>query len=190
MTRDELQAWIRRLIRLLTTTRFEGVENIPPEGGVLIATNHMSRLDIPLLFVNPVRHDITALVANKYLKYPLFRWFTEVAGGVWLDRDEADFAAFRETAKLLKSGRAVGIAPEGTRSSIGELLEGKPGTVLLADRTGVPIVPVGIAGTEDAFLKIATFRRPKLIATFGPAIHFPPLERATREQQLKEYSDV
>lgn len=189
MTRDELQAWIRRLFRWLTTTTFEGTEYIPKTGGVLIATNHMSRLDIPVLFINPVRNDITALVADKYLKYPVFKWFTETAGGVWLDRKQADFGAFRETAKLLKDGRAVGIAPEGTRSNISELLEGKPGTILLADRAKVPIVPVAIIGSEDAIKKLLTFRRPKIIVRFGPAYSPPPLERATREAQLKEYTD-
>jgi 1-acyl-sn-glycerol-3-phosphate acyltransferase len=189
MSRDRLRWWLQRLFRWLTRYEFQGLENIPPEGGVIIATNHMSRLDIPFLFINPVRPDITALVADKYLKYAFFRWFAETAGGVWLDRSKADFSAFRETVKLLKDGRAVGIAPEGTRSNIGELLEGKPGTLLLADRAGVPIVPVGIAGTEDAFKKIATFRRPKLVARFGPAFTLPPIQRDTRDQQLADYTD-
>lgn len=189
MRRDQLQRWIYRLLRALTRTEFLGTEHIPQNGGVIIATNHMSRLDIPVLFINPVRPDITALVADKYLRYPFFRWFAKTAGGIWLDREKADFSAFREAVKLLKSGRAVGIAPEGTRSVVSALLEGKPGTVLLADRSSAPIVPVGIWGTEDAFKKLLTFRRPRIFARFGPAFHLPPLDRAQREEQLRRYAD-
>ena len=189
MKRDQLQRWTIRLIRTLTTTQFLGTENIPREGGVIIATNHMSRLDIPVLFVNPVRPDITALVADKYLRYPFFRWFAETAEAVWLDREKADFSAFREAVKLIKGGTAVGIAPEGTRSEVSALLEGKPGTVLLADRSSAPIVPVAIWGTEDAFKKLFTFRRPQIFARFGPAFQLPPLERDQREAQLRQYAD-
>lgn len=189
MRRDQLQRWVYRLLTALTHTEFLGVEHIPREGGVIIATNHMSRLDIPVLFINPVRPDITALVADKYLRYPFFRWFAKTAGGIWLDREKADFSAFREAVNLIKGGRAVGIAPEGTRSAVSALLEGKPGTVLLADRSSAPIVPVGIWGTEDAFKKLFTFRRPHIVARFGPAFRLPPLERSRREEQLRQYTD-
>ena len=132
MKRSKLQNLIRFLMKNLTRTEFFGLEHLPREGGFLVATNHISRLDITALFVNPVRPDITALVADKYLKYPFFRWFTVAAGGIWLDRSKADFSAFGQALAVLNQGRALGIAPEGTRSTTGKLLEGKPGTILLA----------------------------------------------------------
>ena len=74
MKANKLRRLIIWLMKHLTYTEFIGQENIPDTGGVLIATNHMSRMDIPVLFTIPNRPEMTALVTTKYLKYPLIRW--------------------------------------------------------------------------------------------------------------------
>lgn len=179
-----LRSTINCLMKKLTKTSFIGLENIPVEGGVLIACNHMSRMDIPVLFITPNRSEVTALVTTKYLKHPLLRWFIVTAQGIWLDRDTADFSAFRQAVHALQQGKALGIAPEGTRSQDAQLLEGKPGTALLALRTGVPIVPVALSGTEDAVEKLLHFKRPIIKAEYGEPIIPPKLDRQDREGQL------
>lgn len=189
MKSHRLRSIIGFLLKQLTQTEFIGVENIPPEGGVLIACNHMSRLDIPVLFITPNRPEITALVTTKYLKYPLLRWFIVTAEGIWLDRDTADFSAFRKAVEALKQGKALGIAPEGTRSQTAKLIEGKPGTALLALRTGVPIVPVAIVGTEDGMSKLLRLKRPRITAEYGKPIIPPKLDRSNREGQLQNLTD-
>lgn len=189
MTRQTLRKIINRLIRMFSRPTFLGTEYIPKEGGIIVATNHLSRLDTLLLFINPVRDDITALVADKYKKYPLFKWILDTGGIIWLDRENADFGALRAAVDVLKKGVALGIAPEGTRSMGAELLEGKPGTVLVALRSGVPIVPVGISGTENVFARMFTLQFPKLTIKFGPAFNLPPLDRDRRDEQLKQYTD-
>jgi 1-acyl-sn-glycerol-3-phosphate acyltransferase len=189
MKSHRLRSIIGFLMKQLTQTEFIGVENIPPEGGVLIACNHMSRLDIPVLFITPNRPEITALVTTKYLKYPLLRWFIVTAEGIWLDRDTADFSAFRKAVEALKQGKALGIAPEGTRSQTAKLIEGKPGTALLALRTGVPIVPVAIVGTEDGMSKLLRLKRPRITAEYGKPIIPPKLDRSNREGQLQNLTD-
>jgi 1-acyl-sn-glycerol-3-phosphate acyltransferase len=180
---------IKFLMGVLTRVEFEGLENIPAEGGVIFATNHMSRLDIPLLLINPRRTDLTALVADKYQRYWLFKFIVNTGGGVWLDRSKADFGAFREAARILKEGRPLGIAPEGTRSNIGKLLEGKAGTALLAYRTGAPVVPIAITGTESGMRDILLLRRPRLKASFGAPIVIESFERDQREAALQRYTD-
>jgi 1-acyl-sn-glycerol-3-phosphate acyltransferase len=189
LPRRRLQRAVAFLIRHLTRTTFIGAENLPPSGGVIVATNHISRLDIPVLFVNPVRPDITALVADKYLKYPFFRWFAVTAGGIWLDRSKADFTAFGQALAALQAGRALGIAPEGTRSNTATLLEGKPGTVLLAHRARVPIVPVGITGTHTALKSLLKLRRGEIVARFGKPFRLPPFSRENREEDLRRQTD-
>lgn len=189
MNRTRLQRFVIRMLRRLTVTTFTGAENIPREGGVIVATNHISRLDIPILFVNPIRPDITALVADKYLRYPLFRWFAETVGGIWIDRSQADFAAFSKSMEVLRAGIALGIAPEGTRSPTQTLIEGKAGVVLLAQRSGCPIVPVGIEGTATTLKKIFTFRRPRISVVFGKPFTLPPVPREDREAELQRQTD-
>lgn len=189
MKPNELRRILVWLLKRLTVTEFTGTENIPLTGGVLIATNHMSRMDIPVLFLTPNRTDMTALVTTKYLKYPFLRWFIVTAQGIWLDRDTADFSAFRTAMTALKQGMAIGISPEGTRSKNAQLLEGKPGTALLALRTGVPILPVALSGTEDAFDKLKHFKKPHITAQFGKLIPAQDLDRDNREEQLQKLTD-
>jgi 1-acyl-sn-glycerol-3-phosphate acyltransferase len=177
------------LMKNLTTLEFEGVENIPQKGGVIIATNHMSRIDTTLLIMNPVRPEITALVTDKYKNHPIIGFIVSSADMIWLDRTKADFSAFKQAIELLRHGGALGIAPEGTRSKTGALIEGKPGAILLAVKANVPIVPVAVVGTETAVAQLKKLRRPHLKATFGPAFTLPPLERDRRDEQLQRFTD-
>jgi 1-acyl-sn-glycerol-3-phosphate acyltransferase len=189
MKSHKLRSIVGWLLKRVTRTQFLGVENIPITGGVLIASNHMSRLDIPVLFLTPNRPEMTALVTTKYLKYPFLRWFIVTAEGIWLDRDIADFSAFRQAEDALKQGKALGIAPEGTRSTTGKLLEGKPGTSLLALRTGVPIIPTAIMGTEDSAYRMKHLMRPIVTVKYGEPIYPPLLDRTNREAQLDKLTE-
>lgn len=189
MKRETLQKIMYYLFDHITKTRFIGLENVPEDGRLIVVTNHMSRIDIPVLFVNPVRPEITALVADKYVNFPGLNWIIKTAGAVYLDRERADFGAFREAQTMIKNGIAMGIAPEGTRSRTGQLLEGKPGTILLALRTGAKIVPVGLSGTDTAFRRLFTFRKPKITVRFGPSFEIKDLPRENREAAMKEITD-
>jgi 1-acyl-sn-glycerol-3-phosphate acyltransferase len=189
MTRDKMMAMMNGIIRTITHPTYLGLENIPLQGGLIVATNHMSRMDTLLLLITPNRKDITALVADKYKRYPLFDWIIRTGGGIYLDRENTDFGALRAGVEALKRGLALGIAPEGTRSKNGGLLEGKPGTVLVALKAEVPIVPVGIYGTQNVFLRAFTLQRPRLTISFGKAFCLEPLDRGRRSEQMKEYTD-
>jgi 1-acyl-sn-glycerol-3-phosphate acyltransferase len=189
MKANKLRRLICWLMKHLTDTQFIGVENIPSSGGLLVATNHLSRMDIPVLFMIPNRPEMTALVTTKYLKHPLIRWFIITANGIWLDRDTADFGAFRAAIKALDEGKAVGISPEGTRSKTGQLQEGKPGVALLALRAHVPIIPVAITGTIGSFKKTVTFQHPSITAQFGSLIEAPVMQKEHRDEQLKSLTD-
>jgi 1-acyl-sn-glycerol-3-phosphate acyltransferase len=189
LKRETLHKIVKYILAHRTHTEYVGIENIPKTGPVIIATNHLSRIDIPFLFVFPVRDDLTALVADKYEKAFFIGWFTRVAGGIFIDRSKADFTAMRTALDVLKQGRALGIAPEGTRSQTGQLLEAKSGTALIAIRAGVPVVPVALTGTETSVKKLLTLRKPHLKAVFGPLLQPPKLERDNREAALQSFTD-
>jgi len=189
LNREQLYSILTFLIPRLSKTEFFGHENLPREGGFILATNHLSRVDTPVLFVNPVRPDITALVADKYKKTAFFNWFLETAGAIWIDRDKADFTAFRAAVDAIRQGRMLGIAPEGTRSTTAQLLEGKPGVVLLALKADALIVPSAIAGSEKAFKMVFTLRKPHIVVRFGKPLRIPPLSRENREKEIKLWTD-
>jgi 1-acyl-sn-glycerol-3-phosphate acyltransferase len=129
------------------------------------------------------------LITTKYLDYFWIKWLANTAHAIWIDRETADFSAFRNAVETIQNGTAVGIAPEGTRSFSGGLLEGKSGTVLLALRSKALIVPVGLTGTESGISKLLHFTKPQLTARFGPAFRLPELERGDRPEQLKNMTD-
>jgi 1-acyl-sn-glycerol-3-phosphate acyltransferase len=190
MKRTTLQHIVRFLIRHLTKTEFIDIENFPLEGGVIVAINHLSHVDTPVLFANPRRPDITALVTTKYQEKPFIKWFTEMAEGIWINRDIADFTAIRLAADALDKGLALGISPEGTRSKDARLQEGKPGTVMLALKSGAPIVPVGITGTEDALKQLMRLRRPRITVRFGEPFTLPEFEPRHRSEELQKWTVI
>ena len=187
--RRVLNAVLSVLLHSAAKINFVGAEHVPSQGGVLLVTNHMSRFDTLLLALTPTRPDITALVADKYKSNLLFLVILNMAGIIWLDRTKADFGAFRVAVDALKRGYCIGIAPEGTRSTTAELLEGKPGAVLLALKAEVPIVPVGLAATETIVPNLRRLKRSQVTLHYGKAFRLPPLDRNNRDEQMKTYTD-
>lgn len=174
--------------RLTTQTKLIGRENIP-DPPYLLATNHLSAFDIPLLssiFPHPVR----ALAAIEHRSNPLYAPILAASGAIWVRRGEVDRRALREALAVLERGEVLGVAPEGTRADQSHALqEGKPGTAYVATRARVPIVPVGIAGTEKIKGSLLRLRRPQVRVAIGEPFHLPESGHV-RSQKLYEYTDL
>ncbi len=189
-----MRLFLRRLFRILfhylTRMDVSGLENIPKEGGCLLALNHLSVLDAPLIFHLIDRPDVTAIVARKHQRNPLFRWVINQAQGIWLDRENLDVDALRTARQVLRQGWILGIAPEGTRSRTKALQPAHPGVAFLAAQCNVPILPVGIWGTEKAIALLLRLRRPDIHVRFGKPFFLPPLERRQRSQSLQRNTEM
>ena len=179
------------LVRLTTRITVHGYENVPSKGGFIIASNHLGRLDVPLIYALTDRQDIILLVAEKYHQSRWARWFVKQLNLLWVDRFNADFSTLRETLKRLEDGAVLVLAPEGTRSPTGALIEARPGGSYLASKAGVPIVPVALVGTEDKVFKaqLKRLRRTHVTARVGEPFTIPPVRGKDREAQLKIYTD-
>lgn len=182
---------IRFLVKTLTKFRVENQDRLPKEGGALITTNHLSRLDTPILLAITDRDDLVAIVAKEYKEKPFFKWVLEKVGTmVWMDRTMTDFYAIREALDHLRHGAMVGIAPEGTRSRDSSgLLEGKPGAALMAARASVPIVPVGIVGSEKINQHFLRIQRPPVTIRVGAPYWLPEMDRDDRQEWLARNTD-
>ena len=189
MLRAILRSLVRFLFEVLTRVKTEGLENVPIHGGCILAANHVSRLDPALIYVLLRRADVTSLVADKYKKMPFFRWLVEAVGGIWVNREEADFHALREARDFLKNGGILGIAPEGTRSHTGALMPAKTGVAYLADKADVPIIPTAISGTDKAFHELFRLRRAYIMVRFGEPFTLPHLERGDRTLALHQNTE-
>lgn len=181
----EVLKWVFRTLARLDV---EGTELVPQEGAFILATNHLSRLDTPLLGITCPR-QIHPLVAAKYRSHLFFRWFVNTVGGIWVRRDTFDRGALQASLQILKAGEVLGVAPEGTRSDTATLQQGKPGIAFLAARIGVPIVPVGVSGTEQVRAAFRDLCRPRLRVVYGAPFRLPKEGRLSSEE-LEEATEL
>jgi 1-acyl-sn-glycerol-3-phosphate acyltransferase len=149
----------------------------------------MSLLDPVLIFIYVRRKDLAALIAKKHQKNPLIHWLVDSVGSIWLNRDDPDAHAIRFSRDYLQKGGLLGIAPEGTRSPSGALIPAKTGVAYLADVAQVPIIPVAITGTHNGIKRAFTFQRPHLTIQFGCPFSLAPVNRRSRETDLKLNTD-
>ena len=186
-----LRTLIRLIFNLIARVEVTGYENLPTQGNFVIATNHLGIVDAPLAFYALDRWDLFVLVGEKWKKKLFFRWLGKYFNFIFIDRFNPDIKALRTVMALMDEGKNLVIAPEGTRSRTGALIEGKPGVSYLATRLGQPIVPVAIAGTEDKviFGNLKRLRRSHIVLKAGPAFTLPPLPRKNRDAVLKQYTD-
>ena len=185
-----LQWLIRFIIGVIADVELIGLENIPTEGNFVIATNHLGRLDVTLLFY-ALEGDFILMIAEKYEHHLLFGPIGKAMNGIWMDRFNADVGAIREVFNRMKAGGILVIAPEGTRSKTEAMAEGKPGVAYLAMKAGVPIVPVALTGTEDRLVveQLKHFKKSAIKIIVGPPFTLPPVKGKNRDAVLKENTD-
>ena len=186
-----LRTLIRLLFNLIAHVEVTGYENLPTEGNFVIATNHLGIVDAPLAFYALDRWDLFVLIGEKWEKNSFLRWLGKYFNFIYIDRFNPDIKALRKVMALMDEGNNLVIAPEGTRSRTGALIEGKPGVSYLATRLGQPIVPVAISGTEDEviFGNLKRLRRSHIMLRAGKPFTLPPLPHKNRDEVLKQYTD-
>lgn len=162
---------VRGLAHLFFRFRVEGEEQIPRTGGVLLAANHASYLDIPILGC-AVRRRLWHL-GRRDLFFPRLRPLLQALGWIPISADRLDRKGFELAIDLIRRGKAVVIYPEGGRSLTGKLRTGKPGIGIVVAQTGCPVIPVHIGGTYDALPPGAFWpRMGPLSVRFGQALSF------------------
>jgi 1-acyl-sn-glycerol-3-phosphate acyltransferase len=154
----------RTIARSITRVRVEGaIDEIPREGPVILAANHISNGDAVILgawLTKRLGRRIHWLGKKEMFDWPIVGWMARNGGVHPVDRTAADVDAFRMAERVLNEGHVLMIFPEGTRSPTGELQKPKDGLAMLALRTGAPIVPIGIAGTDKVWPKGRLLPRP------------------------------
>lgn len=156
------------LFRVLFRWRVIGLENIPA-GGAIIALNHRSFWDIPLAGLALRKRRAHFMAKSELFQNPIFAWAIRTLLAFPVKRGAPDRAAIRHAIDVLQQGDLVAIFPEGTRSKTGQLGAAEPGLTLIAVKADVPIVPVGISGTQLIFSKTCWF--PRLKIAFGEPIY-------------------
>lgn len=135
------------VFKVFYKVEINGRENLPQSGGVIVMSNHISSYDPPLIaaaFKRPVRF----MAKKELFENPIMRFVLYLADAFPVDRDKNDIRAVKTALTVLKSGEVLGLFPEGTRRPEGKPGNPKAGSVMLAVKSGVPIVPVGIKNVK------------------------------------------
>jgi 1-acyl-sn-glycerol-3-phosphate acyltransferase len=179
--------FFRCLSALFAPVTVEGRENIPREGPVLVIVNHASNADGPVLmayFIPVLGRRLTWLGKEEALRWPFVGWAMRQNGVVAVKRGAGDLEAFRTAKQALDEGRPLAIFPEGTRSRDGALQEAKEGAAVLALRSGAPILPVAIAGSQRFWPRGKLLPRPRrrILLRIGEAFQLTLLGGGDRRQ--------
>jgi 1-acyl-sn-glycerol-3-phosphate acyltransferase len=140
--------------RLFFGLRVEGVERIPRSGAFIVVANHCSNLDPPMLgwaTGHQVGRIVHFMAKIEMRRWPVIGWLATQSGVYFVRRGEGDRAAQRFSLEALADGRPIAVFPEGTRSRDGRMRDFKDGAAYLALRSGAPVLPVGISGSQGMF---------------------------------------
>lgn len=174
-------------VRLYLDLTRDGLQHLPRRGGAIVVSNHVSYMDAILLGSASPR-PIQFIVLQWMYDLLLLRWFYWGMGTIPV-RAGTDARGIRRALRVLRDGRLVGVFPEGTRSPDGQVGDAQPGVALLAALSGVPVVPVFIAGARESMGVGSGFPRPARIhVRFGPALAFPQGRSARDRQALGEFA--
>lgn len=168
--------WLSRFgvwlgLRLKYRMAISGCEHIPREGGAVLAANHCSYLDPPVMCACSPRRIVHFMARDTLFSNPVARWYFPRVGVMPLDRTRGDLGALKKAIAALKEGKVIGLFPEGTRSPDGQMREAKGGIGFLIAKGDVPVVPIHISGTFEAFPKGGKkFMPSRVVARIGPLI--------------------
>jgi 1-acyl-sn-glycerol-3-phosphate acyltransferase len=179
--------WVLARIVSLICFRFRVVGTVPRHGGLLIAANHASYLDIPLLGCGMRRR--AWYLGRSDLFVPVLKGILQWLGWIPLRLGRLDRQAFDKAVDLIKEGKVVVIFPEGSRTLDGRLREAKPGLGMIVAQTGCPVVPAYLKGTFEVLPAGAKWPRfqPVTVRFGEPLIFSRPAEN---RETKKFYQDV
>jgi 1-acyl-sn-glycerol-3-phosphate acyltransferase len=183
-------ATFKGLTSLLCRIDDAQLAQVPDRGPLIVVTNHVNMLEIPIIYTHLQPRPVTGMVAAVRWNNCWSRWLLDVCGTIPLRRGEADVAALRRAIAALKEGRILIVDPEGTRSGHGRLQKGHAGVVLLALRSGAPLLPVVFYGSEHYRENLRRLRRTDFHISVGRPFYLDAggvrVTRQVRRQMIDE----
>jgi 1-acyl-sn-glycerol-3-phosphate acyltransferase len=180
---------IRIIVFPFASWEVKGRENVPKQGPLLIVCNHLHIADPPIIAASiPLKSVLMA--KEELFQQRWSRFWVKNFGAFPVRRGGADREAFRQAEQWLKKGVSLIMFPEGTRSSNAQLMPALPGAALIASRLHVPILPVGITGTEKFVdLTWCFFHHPKISISIGQLFNPPSTDGKLTRAELYKLSD-
>jgi 1-acyl-sn-glycerol-3-phosphate acyltransferase len=183
MTRQVALGVLRTVGRL----EIAGIDHVPLKGPLIMAPNHLHALDAWVI-ASVIPRKQTVIAADKWQGTVAGAALSIVADAIYIARGEPDREALAKALEVLKRGGCMTVAPEGTRSRTGGLLQGKNGPVYLASRSGAPIVPIVAWGQEKALGRWQHLQRAEFYVRIGAPIYLPSGAERARSAELNGYT--
>jgi 1-acyl-sn-glycerol-3-phosphate acyltransferase len=156
---DAIRSFARYVCVVLFRVRCHDYLRVPSSGALLVCSNHQSTLD-PILVGIASRRRLNYLARQTLFRFGPFGWLIRSLDAIPLERDGLGIGGLKESLRRLKQGEGLVIFPEGTRSADGDVQPLKPGFCMLARRSAVSVVPVGIDGAFDVWPRSSRFPHP------------------------------
>lgn len=169
--------------KLLFRAEIVGTENIPKDGPLILAANHMSNWDPPFLACF-ISRKVSYMAKEELFRNPIFGAAITSCHAFPVKRGAADMGAIKSAIQVLKQGRCLGLFPEGTRSKTGEIGKAEAGVGLIASKSKAPVVPAAIIGT-DKIMANGGFL-PKLKVIYGEPMYFSGNPK--KKEELEAFS--
>lgn len=185
-----VNATLKQISRFICEVDDSQLSFIPASGPLILVTNHINFIEVPLLYTHLQPRPVTGFVKSETWENPAMALLFNLWEGIPLRRGEADLNAIRLGLKALQAGKILAVAPEGTRSGSGRLGPGHPGVVLIAMQSHAPILPVAYYGGEKLRANLTRLRRtPFRIVVGSPfRLRLPAgkVNKETRRQMTDE----
>ena len=171
---------VRWIVMHITRIEVIGREHVPDSGAYIVVANHVNWKDPPVVSI-ALGIPIRWMAKSEVFGWPIVGFLLRGVGNFGIRRGESDRRAMQLAMKVLDRGLPLGVFPEGHRSERRELLRGRPGISLLAEKTNALIIPCGIAGTPTSFLGLIGRKRIRL--AFGAPFRISDLPEDVRHNR-------
>lgn len=180
---------IKRLVRILCRVDDSQWGNFPHKGPLLIAANHVNFAEVPIMYTHLMPRPVTGFVKAENWEKPFLRWLFNLWQGIPLHRGEADMTAIRAGLAVLEKRGMLTVAPEGTRTGNGRLRQAHPGIVIMALKSGAPILPVAYWGHETFWHNFKRLRRTEFKLGVGRPFTLDPGDQRVTKQIRQQMAD-
>jgi 1-acyl-sn-glycerol-3-phosphate acyltransferase len=154
------------------------LKKIPRKGSFIIAFNHINFLEVPLIFVDLLPRKVHGIAKKETWDNPILHWMADCWDTISINRDGFTADTFRKVKSLLKKGSMVVIAPEGTRTGNGRMIQAHPGIISMAVQSKVPIIPIVHFGGELIWDNLKFFKRTSFKYRVGSPVHIVTKEKS------------
>ncbi len=154
-----MNGFLRFVFRIVCRINPDDFKKIPVDGPLILVGNHINFLEVPVVIPHIDHPNVIGVSKRESWNNPLFNFLFTRWNIIPIDRGLVDREAFRQMEEALKQNSVIAISPEGTRSKNGKLLQGKPGVVAIAVRSGAPLLPLAFYGYENFWQNLKKLRK-------------------------------